>query len=88
MESRAADARAGFQRILRDAGSYIVLTPTPVKLQLDDFPLSANPFMYGTACRVRFVCRLTNLHRPNPLTPRTTSWASLRRTRTFWTLRL
>jgi hypothetical protein len=42
MESRAADARAGFQRIHRDAGGYLILTPTPVKLQLDDSPLSAD----------------------------------------------
>jgi hypothetical protein len=42
MESRAADARAGFQRILTDAGGYLVLTLTLVKLQLDDSPLSAD----------------------------------------------
>jgi hypothetical protein len=42
MESRAADAHAGFQRILRDAGGYLILTPTPAKLQLDDSPLSAD----------------------------------------------
>jgi hypothetical protein len=39
-------------------------------------------------CRAQFSCHLTNLHRPNPHTPRTTSGASLRRTRTSLTLHL
>jgi hypothetical protein len=72
MESHAADACAGFQHILRDTGSYLILTPTPVKLQLDDFPLAADSLMYGTACCIQFICRLTNLHQPNPYMPHTT----------------
>jgi hypothetical protein len=42
MESCAADARPGFRHIHRDAGGYLILTLTPVKLQLDDPALSAN----------------------------------------------
>ncbi|KAG1840242.1 hypothetical protein F4604DRAFT_1833168 [Suillus subluteus] len=43
IESRAADARAGFQRILRDAGGHLVLTPIPNQIQHDHSPYSANP---------------------------------------------
>ncbi|KAJ8584222.1 hypothetical protein M405DRAFT_827143 [Rhizopogon salebrosus TDB-379] len=43
IESRAADARAGFQRILRDAGGHLVLTPIPAQLQQEHSPFSANP---------------------------------------------
>jgi hypothetical protein len=32
VESRAADACAGFQRILRDTGGRLVLTPIPAQL--------------------------------------------------------
>ncbi|KAG2336813.1 hypothetical protein BDR05DRAFT_970872 [Suillus weaverae] len=43
IESRAADARANFQRILRDAGGHLVLTPIPNQIQHDHGPYSANP---------------------------------------------
>ncbi|KAG0698950.1 hypothetical protein DFH29DRAFT_71141 [Suillus ampliporus] len=45
IESRAADARAGFQRILRDAGGHLVLTPIPNQIQQEPIhtPYSANP---------------------------------------------
>lgn len=43
IESRAADARAGFQRILRDAGGHLVLTPIPNQIHHDHSPYSANP---------------------------------------------
>ncbi|OJA20385.1 hypothetical protein AZE42_06678 [Rhizopogon vesiculosus] len=43
IESRAADARAGFQRTLRDAGGHLVLTPIPAQLQHEHSPFSANP---------------------------------------------
>ncbi|KAG1741251.1 hypothetical protein EDB19DRAFT_1828078 [Suillus lakei] len=43
IESRAADARTGFQRILRDAGGHLVLTPIPNQIQHDHSPYSANP---------------------------------------------
>jgi hypothetical protein len=43
IESRAADARTGFQRILRDAGGHLVLTPIPNQIQHDHGPYSANP---------------------------------------------
>ncbi|KAG2134077.1 hypothetical protein DEU56DRAFT_950207 [Suillus clintonianus] len=43
IESSATDARAGFQRILRDAGGHLVLTPIPNQIQHDHSPYSANP---------------------------------------------
>jgi hypothetical protein len=38
----APDARAGFQRILRDPGGHLVLTPIPAQLQQEHSPFSAN----------------------------------------------
>ena len=43
IESRAADARAGFHRTLRDAGGHLVLTPIPTQLHQEYSPYSANP---------------------------------------------
>ncbi|KAJ8579421.1 hypothetical protein M405DRAFT_870290 [Rhizopogon salebrosus TDB-379] len=43
IKSRAADARAGFQHFLSDAGGHIVLTPIPAQLQQEHSPSSANP---------------------------------------------
>jgi hypothetical protein len=43
VESRVADACAGFQRILRDTGGHLVLTPVPAQLQQEHTPFSTNP---------------------------------------------
>ena len=43
IEARAADARAGFLRILKDTGGHLVLTPIPAQLQQERSPFSAYP---------------------------------------------
>src|ERR1700710_1201940 len=43
VESRAADACAGFQRTLRDTGGRPVLNPIPPTLQQEPAPFPANP---------------------------------------------
>jgi hypothetical protein len=43
IKSHAADAHAGFQHVLRDAGGHLILIPISNRIQHDHSPYSANP---------------------------------------------